>query len=94
MATSITKQAQRLVDLMATHGESAVNNSAITRTHMEGTISAIPTDGTNIYQVLINGEIYKIPAKAGLSLSVGNIVIIQLFNGNINKKWIDCVRPW
>ena len=59
-----------------------------------GYITKIDTED-NGYSVYINSQtIYeKVPAKAGLSLAVGDIVYIVSPNGNKNDRFIDCKKP-
>lgn len=87
-------QAKRLVSLMEKHSNNAVDNNAITRINQMGTITTIPSDGTHIYTVKIDDDTFQIPARSDLNLSVGNIVIIMCFNGNINQRWIIDKKDW
>lgn len=83
-----------LIDAMKTHSKNEVQNNAIQRDYIEGFITALPSNGSNIYTVMINNEEYQVPTRDGLVLNVHDIVIIALFNGDFNKKWIDLKRPW
>jgi len=65
----------------------------VLNTHMEGSI--IEVLGNDRYKVkLINGETYELPSRAGLTLSVGNAVLVAQVNGDINKRFIDCIKPY
>lgn len=70
-----------------------VKSMFIINTHIEGAIVGVLTE--NKYSVLlINGETYELPSRAGLTLSVGNAVLVAQVNGDINKRFIDCKRPY
>lgn len=73
--------------------EKVVMSKVTINTYIEGSISQILTD--NQYEVtLINGESYTLPCREGLSLAVGDIVLVAQVNGDINKRFIDCKRPY
>lgn len=59
--------------------------------YKEGKIQTDNGDGT--YNVLINEEIFTVKARAGLTLSVNDIVYIMIPNGNESFKFIDMKRP-
>jgi len=63
------------------------------KTHITGVITVVNGDGT--VNVTHNEEVLPdIPIRAGLSLSVGQIVLIALVNGDLNQKFVDLVRPY
>ena len=85
---------KRFARAMQKHSNDAVENNAITRMNSMGVVTVAPIDGSNIYTIKINDEIFKIPARSNLDLSVGNIVIIMYFNGNSNQSWIIDEKDW
>lgn len=91
---SQVEQAKRLVKAIQTHANNEIESNAITRIHGQGVITKVPTDGSGIYDVKINDDVFQIPANKNLTLSVGNLVIIMYFNGNINQPWIICKKDW
>lgn len=55
---------------------------------IKGVIDAINGDGT--VNVKINGEISEnVRVRNGLTLQVGNIVLVKLIQGNFSKKRVD-----
>jgi len=86
--------AKRLVDAMKKHANNAISNDAITKIHQMGVVTEVPIDGTHIYTIEINDEIFKIPCRSDLNLSIGNIVIIMCFNGNKSQRWIIDKKDW
>lgn len=91
---SQVEQATRFVKAMQKHTNNEIENNAITRIHGQGVIHSTPTDGSSIYEVKINDEIFQIPARTDLILSVDNVVIIMYLNGNINQPWIIDRKDW
>jgi hypothetical protein len=61
--------------------------------YTEGIIKAVLTENKYTVQ-LTNGELYDLPARQGLTLAVNNIVLVVQVNGDINKRFIDCIRPY
>lgn len=60
--------------------------------YIEGTILSLNQDGT--CNVDHNGETLKsIKTREGLSLSINDIVLICVINGNFSNKFIDLKRP-
>jgi len=60
---------------------------------IEGQILTINVDGTS--DVLYLGQtLSNVPVREGLSLSVGQIVIIKIMYNNFSFKYVDLVRPW
>lgn len=59
---------------------------------IEGSIVSFNDNGT--YNVDYNGNILKnIKVRQGLDISVGDIVLIKILNGNFSNKFIDLKRP-
>ena len=91
--TSPKQQGDALINLVKSTCESLIGKLAISKIHMEGIIKALPLDGSEKYTVIINGEEYSIPPRSGMTFSVGDVVIITLYNGDSNRKFIDTKRP-
>lgn len=81
------------LEAMETVATKIFKNLFVINTHTEGIIKAVLTGNKYTVQ-LINGEIYDLPARQGLTLAVGNIVLVAQVNGDINKRFIDCIRPY
>lgn len=60
--------------------------------YIEGKITTVNGDGT--YTVKINGEDETLSARSGLTLAVGEVVLICVPNGNTSFKFIDLKRPY
>lgn len=58
------------------------------------TFSAIiKTDnGSGNYTITYNGQDYNVNARAGLTLTVGDVVYVRCIQGNFSEKSIDCKR--
>ena len=83
--------AQGLLDLI----EIVLNNSnsnTIKSIHRQGYITQVLVDNT--YKVMIDEKEYTISAREGLILALNDIVIIMLFNGDINRPWIIDKKTW
>lgn len=91
--TSPKQQGDTLIDLIKSTCESLIKKLAINKTHTEGKIKAVPINGSEKYTVIINGEEYLIPPRTGVTFNVGDVVIITLYNGDSNRKFIDTKRP-
>jgi hypothetical protein len=88
---NIDESAEILINAMKTHSQNEVNNNAIQSIHRLGYIKAILTN--NQYTVCIDEHDYTIEARQGLILSVNDVIIIMLFNGDINFPWIIDKKP-
>jgi membrane protein implicated in regulation of membrane protease activity len=93
MSNSIVQQSDKLVRLTRMLASNEVNNNSIQKVNQTGTITSIIDANNNLYEVKIDGETFQIYARENLTLSVGNIVIISLYNGDINKRIIDFKKP-
>lgn len=82
-----------LIQLIEKIAEKVASNKFSLNTHTEGVIKAVLSNNQYTVQ-LINGETYDLPARQGLTLAVNNIVLIAQVNGDINKRFIDCIRPY
>ena len=91
MNLDINESADILINAMKTHSKNEVNNNAIQSFNRLGYIKAILTN--NQYTVCIDEHDYTIEARQGLTLSVNDVVIIMLFNGDINFPWIIDKKP-
>lgn len=61
--------------------------------YIEGKIVDVKdTDG--VCTVKINGENSDIKYRDGLSLSVGDVVLVLVVNGDYSRKFIDLKRPY
>lgn len=60
--------------------------------YIEGKIVSINEDGK--YTVRINGEDETLSARSGLTLLVGEVVLVCVPNGNESFKFIDLKRPY
>lgn len=87
------QQGDALINLITSTCKDLINKISINKTHMEGRIKALPSNGSEKYIVIINGEDYLIPPRQGLTLNVGDVVVITLYNGDSNRKFIDMKRP-
>lgn len=47
----------------------------------------------NVYTVLHNDSSLTLKARAGLTLTVGDVVYIRVVQGNFSEKFIDCKKP-
>lgn len=58
------------------------------------TFSAIiKTDnGSDNFTVTYNGQDYDINARAGLTLTAGDVVYVRCVQGDFSQKFIDCIR--
>jgi hypothetical protein len=87
------KSSNTLTELVETIARKVFKSMFTINTHIEGAI--IEVLGNDIYKVqLINGETYELPSRAGLNLSVGTPVLVAQVNGDINKRFIDCIKPY
>lgn len=93
MADSMAQKSDKLIKLMKINASNEVNNNSIQKVNQTGIITSIIDASSNLYEVKIDGEIFQIYARENLTLSVGNIVIISLYNGDINKRVIDFKKP-
>lgn len=59
--------------------------------YIEGKIVSI---NSGVYTVKINGEDETLSARSGLTLSVGEVVLICVPNGNTSFKFIDMKKPY
>ena len=59
--------------------------------YIEGKIVEVIGDGR--YKIIINGEEDIVNARNGLDLSVNDVVLILVPNGNTSFKFIDLKRP-
>lgn len=91
MDLNLNEGADILINAMKTHSKNEVNNNAIQSIHRLGYIKEILTN--NQYTVWIDEHEYIIEARQGLTLSVNDVVIIMLFNGDINFSWIIDKKP-
>lgn len=57
-----------------------------------GKVEEINTEGT-LYRVSFNDQSQWLKAREGITLAVGNIVLIKCINGNLSEKYIDCKKP-
>ena len=81
------------IEAMETVATRIAKSIFVMNTHTEGVVKTVL--GNNKYSVqLTNGETYDLYARQGLTLSVGNIVLVAQVNGDINKRFIDCIRPY
>lgn len=90
---STMQQANKFKTAVLQYIENDKNNGGnIQTTHQEGIISEILSE--NKYNVAIRGSIYIVSAREGLSLQVGDAVLVAIANGDFNKKWIDLKQPY
>lgn len=93
MADSTIQQAKKFKTAFLQYIDNDKNNGGnIQTTYQEGIISEILTG--NKYKVMIRDSEYIIPSREGLTLVVGNAVLIAIANGDFNKKWIDLKQPY
>lgn len=60
--------------------------------YIEAKIETVNEDGT--YDIEFQETVLKnIKAREGLTLNVGDIVLVTIVNGNFSNKFIDCKRP-
>lgn len=87
------KSSNTLTEFVETIAKKVFKNMFVLNTYIEGAIIGVLEN--DIYNVLlINGETYELPARQGLTLSVGNAVLVSQVNGDINKRFIDCIKPY
>lgn len=87
------KLSNLLIELVEDLAEKMVISKIVINTHIEGAITNVLAN--NQYEVnLSNGETYTLPRREGLTLVVGDIVLVEQVNGDINKRFIDCKRPY
>jgi hypothetical protein len=82
--------ANRLVKLIKKHSKDLIDDNIID-IHRQGYIKAVLSN--NLYTVNINNQDYNLEARNGLTLSVNDVVLIMLFNGDINRAWIIDKKP-
>ncbi|BCZ47588.1 hypothetical protein psyc5s11_36550 [Clostridium gelidum] len=87
------KSGNTLTEFVENIAKKVFKNMFVLNTFIEGSI--VEVLGTNKYSVrLINGETYELPSREGIVLSVGNTVLVAQVNGDINKRFIDCIKPY
>ena len=87
------KSSNALMLFVETIARKVFKSMFVINTHVEGVI--VSELGSNKYNVqLINGEKYDLYAREGLTLSAGNVVLVCQVNADINKRFIDCKRPY
>lgn len=60
--------------------------------YIEAKIETVNADGT--YNIEWNGTVLNnVKARNGLTLNVGDIVLVCVVNGNFSNKFIDLKRP-
>lgn len=60
--------------------------------YIEAKVETVNGNGT--YNVEWNGKVLNnIKARNGLTLNVGDIVLVSVVNGNFSNKFIDLKRP-
>jgi hypothetical protein len=91
MDLNLNKGADILINAMQIHSKNEVDRNAIKSMHRQGYIKTVL--GNNLYTVVIDEEDYTIEARDGLNLSVNDIVIIMLYNGDISRSWIIDKKP-
>lgn len=88
---AIGKQVDDFLDIVKNGSQKEVKNNAIQKTHMEGYIKQVL--GNDVYIVAINKVEYTISAREGMTLAIGDVVYVLLYNGNFSKKIIDFKKP-
>lgn len=92
MDLDLNKEADMLIKVMQTHSEKEVKNKAILNMNKLGYVKE--NLGNNLYIVVIDDEEYKMGARTGLLLNEKDIVIVMLFNGDLNRPWIIDKKTW
>lgn len=82
-----------LIDIIDTRIKEFLNNFIYT-TEKLGVIKLL-SDANGKYKVVIDNIEYDISKKDNDTTvyQVGDNVIIHLFNGNFNRKYIECKKP-
>lgn len=89
MGKNIIKLQEELLKSIDLLIQERISNLGISY-YLEGVIQSANLDST--YSTRINGEDFDIKTREGIALSVGDIVMICVPNGNFNNKFIDMKR--
>jgi len=91
MNINLNEGAEILINAMQTHSKNEVNRNSIQSMNRQGYIKTVL--GNDLYTVVIDEEEYTIEARQGLTLSVKDLVVIMLYNGDISRPWIIDKKP-
>jgi hypothetical protein len=90
---SMISHSKELIDLIDIRIKAFLSNF-IYITDKEGKITQLQ-DSNGKYGITINGVEYRVPKKDNdnTSYQLNDIVLIKLYNGNFNRKYIECKLP-